>query len=294
MKPGRRNRGGRRYLLDFGRLEDIPKSKVYYQQFLKYHWEYYSEVAFQRAQIYEALKDSLREKTAPFHVAQWQRAVKYKHTLDPLNTKGSLIDPGGRFNIGAIDPIRFTVFPGLYLASDKDTALDELFARDKQGRLLSPEELALTKMGSLTIVSTSGNLESVFDLRDPKNLAGFAELVKDFRLPVSLVQEANRLNIRPPRLIRNVSELMQCLLEPNWRAWPMRGEVPAQSQIFGQIVSEAGIEGIVYPSVLSKKPCLVVYPQNFANSSAFVEIDGPAPVETIQKRIDATSFNNSI
>src|SRR6266487_1564176 len=118
MSEGRRSRGDKRFLLEFGRLEDIPKSKAYYRQFLKYHWEYYSELAFQRSQIYEALKSSLRERTSPFQFSHWQRAVKYKHALDPLSAKGSLTDPGGRFNTGDIDPAQFMVFPGLYLASD--------------------------------------------------------------------------------------------------------------------------------------------------------------------------------
>jgi len=37
-----------------------------------------------------------------------------------------------------------------------------------------------------------------------------------------------------------------------------------------------------------------VYPQNFANSSAFIEIDDPVPAETVKKRIDASSFKDFI
>lgn len=65
--------------------------------------------------FYDALKSSLREVAAPFEFSAWQRAVKYRYSLAPLSTKGSLVDPGGRFNIGAIDPSRFPLFPALLL-----------------------------------------------------------------------------------------------------------------------------------------------------------------------------------
>ena len=57
---------------------------------------------------------------------------------------------------------------------------------------------------------------------------------------------------------------------------------------------DAGIEGILYTSLLTDKPCIVVYPQNFANASSFVEIDDPVPADTVQKRIDASSLKNFV
>ncbi|MBI3292587.1 MAG: RES family NAD+ phosphorylase [Elusimicrobia bacterium] len=220
--------------------------------------------------------------------------MKYKYSLNPLSAKGSLMDPGGRFNIGTIDPTRLTAFPGLYLAFDKDTAIDELFARAKQEQLLNFEELALVQTGSITIVSVHGNLESVFDLRQKDNLVGFVDLVKNFHLSNTLIQETRRLNIDPPRLVTTVQELLDSLLETNWRLPPMQLDVPANCQIFGQVVAESGIEGIIFPSVLTKQPCLVVYPQNFAHSSSFIELDDPTPTDTVQRRLDASSFQNFI
>ena len=97
--------------------------------------------------------------------------LKYKYSLAPLSTKGSQTDPGGRFNIGAIDPTHFPVFSALYLAADKKTALAEILGRDVSvGGALSSEELALTKPCSVTAVSVSGNLESVLDIGETKNL----------------------------------------------------------------------------------------------------------------------------
>jgi hypothetical protein len=59
-------------------------------------------------------------------------------------------------------------------------------------------------------------------------------------------------------------------------------------------VSDAGMEGIVYTSVLTRKPCLVIYPQNFANSSSFVELDDALPDTTVQRRIDSTTFKKFV
>src|SRR5580692_6111130 len=96
--------------LDGGLIADIPRSKALFEQLRQFHWEFYSELAYQRNKIYDSLKSSLRERTQPLGLSRWQRVVKYKYALDPLGTKGSILDPGGRFNIGEIDPIRYPVF----------------------------------------------------------------------------------------------------------------------------------------------------------------------------------------
>jgi hypothetical protein len=143
-----------REILDSGRVSDILKSKALFEDLVEFHWRYYSELAFQRSQIREQLRDSVRQNARPFEFQKWQRTVKYKYSLDPLNTKGSLVEPGGRFNIGRLDPDRYRVFPALYIASDKGTALAEVLGRES-GSVgpLTPEEIALTKPDSITAVS---------------------------------------------------------------------------------------------------------------------------------------------
>jgi hypothetical protein len=284
------------FLLESGRLEDIPKSRAKLDALLKFHWEYHSELAFQRSKVYDSLKGSLLRTTEAFRFSSWQRAVKYKYSLDPLNTKGSRVDPGGRFNIGTIDTTRFVVFPGLYLAADKSTALAELLGRSDSNQPLTPEELALTKPDSVTVVSVSGNLESVFDVRDAKNLVGFVNLIKDFQLSSALKAKAKELGLPSFKLtlIGAPETLQEELMKKNWRLWPMQFDVPTSSQIFGQIVQDAGIEGILYNSTMTEQPCLVVYPQNFANSPSFVELDGPLPSETVPRRLDRDTFKRFI
>jgi len=141
--------------LDWGLVSDISSSKEKYEELAHFHWEFYSELEYLRTRIYDSLKDSLRERATPFQFSGWQRAVKYKYSLMPLSTKGSQVDPGGRFNIGAINPTRFPVFPALYLAKDKRTAISEILGRSPAGgAALEPEELALTNPSSIAIVSS--------------------------------------------------------------------------------------------------------------------------------------------
>lgn len=279
----------RRWQLESGRVSDLIRSKKFYEDLVEFHWRYYSELAFQRKKIREELNASIRNVTAAFEFSKWQRVVKYKYSLDPLSTKGSLSDPGGRFNIGAIDSTRYPMFPALYLAADKGTGLAEVLGRYKGLGSFTPEELALTNPSSISAVSVSGKLESVLDVCVAGNLSAFVSLIKDFKLSKSLVSEARRLGW-PLRLITTVAELKLVLMLENWRNWPMLYDVPAGGQVFGGIAMDAGIEGILYESVLTGKQCLAVFPQNFLNSASYIELDDPAPSDDVRTRIDSSNF----
>lgn len=280
----------RRWQLESGRVSDIIKSKKLYEDLVEFHWRYYSELAFQRKRIREELNSSLRYAAAAFQFPRWQRVVKYKYSLDPLSAKASLFDPGGRFNVGAIDPTRYPMFPALYLAADKGTALAEVIGRDKDVGSLTPEQLALTKPDSISAVSVTGKLEAVVDIRMSANLSKFVSLIKDFKLSKPLISEARRLGWSPLTLISTVTELKAVLMLDNWRNWPTLYDVPAGGQVFGGIAVDAGIEGILYESVLTGRECLAVFPQNFLNSSSYVELDDPAPSDDVRTRIDSGNF----
>lgn len=281
-------------ILESGFVADIPRSKRQYERLLKFHWDFYCELAYQRSQVYGDLRASLSERTKAYKFEGWQRAVKYKYSLNPLSTGGSLTDPGGRFNIGKIDPTLFTTFPGLYVAGDKKTAIAELLGGDARGQSLTAEDLALTKPTSITVVSVRGEIESALGVADEDNLSGFVSLIRHFQLSPSLIREARKLGFRSPRLARTSKEMVEELHSLWWRQWPMQFDVPSPSQIFGQIAVDAGVEGIIYSSVLTRQPCIVIYPQNFLNSPSFVELADPAPAESVSKRIDRTTFKNFI
>lgn len=236
---------------------------------------------------------SLRGAAKAFEFSRWQRIVKYKYSLDPLSAKGSFSDPAGRFNIGAIDPTRYPMFPALYLAADKGTALAEVLGRDKDAGFLTPEELALTKPDSISAVAVSGKLDAILDIRVTGDLSAFVNLIKTFRLSRSLIVDARRLGF-PLQLITTLTELKRVLMVDNWRNWPMLYDVPAGGQIFGGIAVDAGIEGILYESVLTGKECLAVFPTTFLNSSSYVELDDPAPSADVRTRVDSGNFGEFI
>lgn len=275
----------------------MPTSRARMEFLLSFHWKYYSELAYQRSRIYDQLKGSLLRPAKSLSFSRWQRTIKYKYSLDPLSTKGSRIDPGGRFNIGEIDTTRFPVFSGLYTASDKGTVIAELLGSEKSVDSLTPLELALTKPESMTVVSVSGNLDSVFDIRNEGDLKEFVDLIKDFRLSAPLkamVRRGGPISGERLLLIRTVRRLEKELTRSNWRLFPMQFDVPSSSQIFGQIAMDAGIEGIIYNSILTQQPCLAIYPQNFRNSPSYIQLDDPTPSEIVCTRIDRSNFEGFI
>src|SRR5208282_2255449 len=129
----------RRWQLESGRVSDIIKSKKLYEDLVEFHWRYYSELAFQRRSIREELNSSLRNAAAAFQFPRWQRVVKYKYSLDPLSAKASLFDPGGRFNVGAIDPTRYPMFPPdlFQVAKHLKENRDPEFARKCRAEILN-------------------------------------------------------------------------------------------------------------------------------------------------------------
>lgn len=277
------------YHLDTFSLEDVRQWKRGQDEFVRVYWNWYSQLAHQRSRILPKLKAALSDAAVgPLDFNGYQRAVKYKWALEPLSVRGSLLDEvGGRFNIGEIDRTKFTPFPALYLGEDKMTALQELFQVDPQGQgELTAEELALTDPGSVACVSTYGSLEKYIDLGQPERLKPFVDLLKDFGVSEDLVKAGQKIGINIS-VTRNVETLMTTLTYPDWRAYPQHVDVPANCQLFGQLVAESGIEGIKYPSKYAGKSCLAIFPQNFAGTDSFVQLKDQTPPGVAPIRLDS-------
>ncbi len=259
---------------------------------LKYHWDYYSELARQRNGIQEILNKALVQACiSNYRIEKWQRAVKYKYGLHPFSTAGSLTYIGGRFNTGRDVNSEVPSFPALYLASNKDTALQETLGQIKpKDSPLNARELALINPQSEVIVSVSGELEKVFDLTVPKNLAGFVELIKDFKLGKAIEESAKFLGLAPPDIIKRPEQLLETLLNDEWQRPPSQFDVPANPQIFGHLIYQAGIEAILYPSKLTKENCLAVFPHNFAVSSSYLILDDDIPHPSVPQKVDSTNW----
>lgn len=283
------------FLLEQGRLSDLQVAKRKVRQIIEYHWRYYSELAHQRKAIESEISRVLNETSfSDFYFKSWQRSVKYKYGLHPFCILGSLTDPGGRFNIGNIDPQNFPVFPALYIACDKDTTLQETLGQvEAPGSDLRPQDIALTSADSVSIVSVSGRLDKVFDVRKAKNLKRFVDLIKNFKLSKQLIDTAKRIGESLPDLIAKPNILHKNLQEPDWRNWPMRFDIPSASQIFGQLVYFAGIEGILYKSKLTRRDCLAIYPDNFEKSDSYIEMEDNPPSSEVPTRIDSSNWKIS-
>ncbi len=279
------------YNLDIFTLADIRQGKARQQALSRFHWGQYSEFAYQRSLILDEIKKALMAAAVkPWPFSDFQRAVKYKWAFDPLSFEGSVKDIGGRFNIGNIDRTKFPPFPALYLGQNKDTALQEMLQFDTSGKSgLTAQELALTNPDSIAFVNTFGSLESVIDLDLPDNLKSFIDLIKDFKYSKALQDEAKKIGITieiNDTAVRSIEQLLSAVYEPNWRSLPMHMDVPASCQIFGQLVSEAGIEGIHYKSKYTKKSCLAIFPQNFLSVDSFVELKDQCPPEVKNRRLE--------
>jgi len=255
--------------------------------------------------------ETLRQKDGPrlidavrscthndYPIDHWSRIVDYRFSLEPLSVAGSLRGDGGRFNIGsALGPSAFTAFPALYCAEDYPTAFLERFGvpPGPGSSGLTGEELALRKPTSFTHISVRGQLENVLDVSDPATLRPIVDIIKEFQIPKSVVQTARKLGLRQsPWLIRSVVTLQRQLLHSNWRMLPAQFDLPSNSQIFGRLVSAAGVHGIVYPSTRdSSHRCVALFPQNWLGSTSFIEVTDALPAGAKAIRIDGLSVCGS-
>ena len=280
------------YFVSLDNPQQIKASRKRTNDLLKYHWQHYSELACQRNTIQDQIQQALIQTAIPYEISQWQRAVKYKYGLHPLSTVGSLSFIGGRFNTGKSVNSEVPFFPGLYLAQNKDTALQEHLGQISNEHL-TPREIALTNPTSETIVSISGKLDKVFDLTHPDTLIPFIKLIKNFKFSKELKATAKKLKLQDSKIIKTPEALLETFLDPNWRASPSQFDIPSNSQILGHLVYSAGVEGILYPSKFTGQLCLVVYPKNFLNTDSFIMLDDEAPHEKVPTRIDSTNWRLS-
>lgn len=277
------------YLLESGSIKDIRRAKELTNELLKYQWAYYSELARQRNEIQDKIQQAVIQTCIPYELNHWQRAVKYKYGLHPFSTVGSLSFIGGRFNTGKGVNTEVPHFAGLYIAENKDTALQEHLGQVKHDQL-TPREVALTNPASETIVSISGKIDKVFDLTNEENLLPLIELIKDFKFSAEFKTFSKKLGFASPQIIKTPELLIQTLLTPDWRQLPSNYDIPANSQIFGHIVQQAGIEGILYPSKLTTCLCLAIFPKNFVGTDSYLKLDDEAPHEKVPVRIDASNW----
>jgi hypothetical protein len=282
------------HLLEEGSLESLTQGKALYQSYLKYQWDFYSELSFQRNAVQDKLINAIAESCIEnFEFANWQRVVSWKYSNHPLCTIGSTRQFGGRFNIGEDISQSNTLktFPAFYIAKDQGTAQVEAFGNQNRDGKLTVYEVALTNKSSYTCFSISGSLDRIIDLTKKSSLSKFVRLISKFTIPQSICDSARRLNIPEPTLVTTTTLLLKSFLAPDWRKEPAQSDIPANSQIFGQLAYQAGIDGILFRSTKTGKDCLAVFPSNFANGNSYIKLDDEPPSKWIMKMIDSENFS---
>jgi hypothetical protein len=224
----------------------------------------------------------------------WSRIVDLRYVLAPLSCAGSVRGEGGRFNVGGrLNPGAITPFPAVYIGETYDTAFCEVFGQEPAATTggLTPADLALRKPTSFSHVRLRGQLDLVLDVGDIEALKPIVEVLRTFKLPAQVASLGRKLGVRrPPSLVRSPGALRRQLLAKSWRVLPMQYDLPSNSQVFGRLVSGAGIHAIRYPSL--RHPgggCLALFPQNWQGSTSFVELMDAAPPEARLIRLDATT-----
>lgn len=249
----------------------------------EYHYQWYFELESQRATHQQAIRESLiAGGGGSVNLETWGRQLDVQYVTHPLCSYGSLQWVGGRFNYGMdIDSSRFAPFPALYLAEDSETAFREYFQIERHGRApggLTGGELALARERSFAWVRVEGVVHNVFDATKPTCLAAFTKVIGTFALSSRVRELEKRLALlRPLTLITTSRELLASLMDPNWRHYPAQFNVPANSQVFGRLLVDAGFEAVLYRSTKSGKRCLALFTRQLNHSATRIKVIPPGP-----------------
>lgn len=133
---------------------------------------------------------------------------------------------------------------------------------------------------------------NIFDLRSAANLKEFAGVISRFETPKELKDLARSVGIPGPFLVTKGGLLKKTLLTHNWRLYPSQYEIPANPQVFGRLILDAGFDGIMYPSTKGPKNCVALFPTNFSESDSYVEVADAPPPGATHLRLDSTSWQN--
>ena len=276
------------FLLDEFSQADLRKWKNYSAYAEQFNLQLFHHLESLREIHSEELAISLQRCIKRVKRQSWWRLVDYRYSIDALSSRGSLIK-GGRFNIGADqDARKFPVFPALYMAEDYPTARAEYFSVSANG--FEGHELALVPQHSFAAVKLSFDVRNIFDLSKPSNLNEFTKIISKFRIPDYIKDIGRHIGRKPPWLINSPKLLKDSLLADNWREFPVQYETPANSQVFGRVLRNAGVEGVLYPSAKGRKKCLAIFTENLDGSESFIELADQAPPGVPHTRLDSDNW----
>lgn len=287
------------YLLDAFTTTDLrqwraigEKQRVF--EVLRYHALEALRQAY-KTELIEALQNSNAE--AQLNTTSWSRIVDYRYSNHPLSAAGST-KRGGRFNVGKLcDRSAAAKFAALYIAQDHETAMGERFGNPIKSRSqsLTRAELALRKTTSYTHVRIAAKFEGLFDLTKSNCLASVIAIIKDFPLPEHVVDMARELGLGTAGLVvRSQQQLKATLLAEDWRFMPSNHGLPANPQVFGTFLREAGFEGVLYKSTRSSGKCAAIFPDTLTPQASFVALADAAPKGTEHVRLDNKNWKHFV
>jgi len=281
-----------RFLLDQFSGEDIVTWKKREEELEAYNLRLFYHLEGLRQLHHKALCEALNKADVlKIKGETWSRIVDAKYSNNPLSPVGS-IKIGGRFNIGQdIDPGKFPAFPVLYLGQSHDTAFKEKFGTPKAANGLASHELALRKPSSYFYVNATVSVDAVFDLNRAANLKAFCEILSTFKVPDDLQFLARKLGLGKQRLIKKTYELRTNLLDPFWNRTPVQFDTPANSQLFGRFLRDAGFKAIMYPSARAQgQSCLAIFVENLADTESYIELADPVADTVAFKKLSADNL----
>ena len=294
-KPKIRFRGqSESFVLDQFSQANLQKWNKYSGALDEYHVRLFYHLEGLRESHKDSLVEALRDSSSASKFKDtWCRLVSFRYSDDFLSSRGSLIN-GGRFNIGSdLDSRNFPGFPALYLAEDQNTAYAEFFSApesDSPGQI-SGHEFALQSKSSFSLVRLSFEIENVFDLTKAKNLRAFSEIIAKFKMTPELKGLGCAIGLSSSsQLIRNPALLKNDLTSSAWRNYPVQYEIPANSQVFGRLLRDAGYEAVIYPSSKGGSNCIAVFTENLEGSDSFIELADEAPAGTKHTRLDSRNW----
>lgn len=258
-----------------------------------FHYALFFDLAGQRAARHKELRAALR-KAPPVTVSLegWCRLVNFQYSLEVLSPAGSLRWVGQRFNVGSdIEPISFPPFPALYVAENFETAFREYHQRPKGSSVdgLRPEELSLEDRGNWVSIQLSGHINNVFDLTKAANLRELCRIFARFNLSDRVKKLARKAKRPPASVVKNPTELLNTFMRTDWKSWPVHFDVPANSQVFAQMLVEAGFEGVLYRSAKGGDRCLAIFTRQLGNSDSHISVHGECPAGATMLELNAAN-----
>ena len=144
------------------------------------HYALEAQRRHHRSNLYRALQSAALNK--PLELSNWVRVCTYRYSHQPLNTYGSTIGAGGRFNYGdALDSIDAIAFPALYVGENRSVSYREYFGMPRnEKRALTEQEFMLAGNKDISVVHLNGVVHNVLDLTRKTKLQDFVDIISKF------------------------------------------------------------------------------------------------------------------